>query len=163
MKKTNTHLYTGKAAHLAVMAELAYLGYNVASPEIDIGDDVFAINDESGNAWRIQVKSGKTTKQNKSVATTFSLREDQLLKATTPELYYIFVGRNGDTWRFVILQRSVLKHLYEHDKLGSKFKNKQAKKDYINFRVVFHDDGRVICGGKDLQAYLNKWTTIPKN
>jgi hypothetical protein len=39
----------GKAGQLAVMAEFALRGYNVAMPEIDIGDDIFAVNDDNGN------------------------------------------------------------------------------------------------------------------
>ena len=35
--------YVGKAGHLAVMGELALRGYNVAMPEMDIGDDLFVV------------------------------------------------------------------------------------------------------------------------
>ncbi|MFN9622301.1 MAG: hypothetical protein ACK587_05640 [Cyanobacteriota bacterium] len=40
--------YVGKAGHLAVMGELSLRGYNVALPEIDKGDDIFAVNDVTG-------------------------------------------------------------------------------------------------------------------
>jgi hypothetical protein len=38
------------------MAELALLGYNVAIPEIDTGDDVFVLNDQTGQLSRIQLR-----------------------------------------------------------------------------------------------------------
>jgi hypothetical protein len=41
------------------MAELALRGYNVAIQEIDIGDDVFVLNDSTKQAVRIQVKTRK--------------------------------------------------------------------------------------------------------
>ena len=35
------HLYLGKAGHLTVMSEFLMRGWNVAIPEVDIGDDIF--------------------------------------------------------------------------------------------------------------------------
>ncbi len=49
--------HIGKAGHLAAMAEFLLRGYNVAQPEVDIGDDIFVVNDQSGRMWRIQVKT----------------------------------------------------------------------------------------------------------
>jgi hypothetical protein len=49
--------YIGKAGQFAVMAELAFRGYNVAIPEIDVGDDVFVVNQGTGFLSRIQVKT----------------------------------------------------------------------------------------------------------
>lgn len=46
--RNNYHLYLGKAGHLTVMSEFLLRGWNVAIPEIDIGDDIFVVQDESG-------------------------------------------------------------------------------------------------------------------
>jgi hypothetical protein len=54
--KKNYHLYLGKAGHLAVMSEFLTRGWNVAIPEVDIGDDIFVVQDESGTLRRIQEK-----------------------------------------------------------------------------------------------------------
>ena len=54
--KNNYHLYLGKAGHLTVMSEFLLRGWNVAIPEIDIGDDIFVVQDESGTLRRVQVK-----------------------------------------------------------------------------------------------------------
>jgi hypothetical protein len=51
------HLYTGKSGQLAVMAELVSRGYNVAVPEVDIGDDIFVVRDRDGQLSRVQVKT----------------------------------------------------------------------------------------------------------
>ena len=37
------NLYIGKAGHLAVMSEFLMRGWNVATPEVDIGDDIFFV------------------------------------------------------------------------------------------------------------------------
>ena len=44
------------------MAELALLGYNVSLPEVDKGDDVFVVNDDTGQLWRLQVKGATPQK-----------------------------------------------------------------------------------------------------
>jgi hypothetical protein len=45
-KKFN--LYIGKAGHLAVMSEFLMLGWNVAIPEVDTGEDIFVVQDDDG-------------------------------------------------------------------------------------------------------------------
>jgi hypothetical protein len=63
--KRNYHLYLGKAGHLAVMSEFLIRGWNVAIPEVDIGDDIFVVQDDNGTLRRVQVKtSAATTRQN---------------------------------------------------------------------------------------------------
>ncbi len=56
--------YIGKAGQLFVMSEFLMLGYNVAIPEVDRGDDIFVVRDSDGNLGRIQVKTAKA-KENK--------------------------------------------------------------------------------------------------
>lgn len=42
------NLYTGRAGQMAVMAEFLIRGYNVAVPEVDVGDDILVVKDRSG-------------------------------------------------------------------------------------------------------------------
>jgi hypothetical protein len=62
-KKFNQFL--GKAGHLFMMSEFLMLGWNVAVPEVDIGDDIFVVQDDNGTLRRVQVKTstGRTQKQ----------------------------------------------------------------------------------------------------
>ena len=53
-KKFNQYL--GKAGHLTVMSEFLMLGWNVAIPEVDIGDDIFVVQDDNGTLRRVQVQ-----------------------------------------------------------------------------------------------------------
>lgn len=47
------HLFTGKAGQMAVMAEFLLRGYNVAVPEVDIGDDVLVVKDGDAEYSRV--------------------------------------------------------------------------------------------------------------
>jgi hypothetical protein len=38
------------------MSEFLMRGWNVAVPEVDIGDDIFVVRDENGEFVRVQVK-----------------------------------------------------------------------------------------------------------
>jgi hypothetical protein len=160
------HHYKAKAAHMAVMAELAWREYNVAMPEIDIGDDIFAVKDASGNMWRLQVKYSQATRLKKGYSGTFGLREDQLLKPTSPELYYVFVikKRSGE-WAYLVFPRASLLTHYQSNSFGTKFHNKAVKKDFVNFRVFFADTGTVTYGAgktrKDVTSALGDWAQIP--
>jgi hypothetical protein len=163
-----SHHYTAKAAHLAVMSELAWLGYNVAMPEIDIGDDIFAVNDASGNMWRIQVKYSATKSQKKTVSGMFGCRKSQLEAPGTPELYYVFVFRVASKWRFAVISRASLLTHHQTNGFGSAFFNKSAKADFINFRLTFNPQSNLLTYGagknrKDVSSLLEKWTEIPKN
>jgi hypothetical protein len=42
------NLYLGKAGQLLVMSEFLARGWNVATPEVDVGDDLFVIEDKEG-------------------------------------------------------------------------------------------------------------------
>lgn len=47
------NLYLGHAGQMAVMAEFLVRGYNVAIPEVDVGDDIFVVSSylNNWNSW----------------------------------------------------------------------------------------------------------------
>jgi hypothetical protein len=59
--KKNYHLYLGKAGHLTVMSEFLTRGWNVAIPEVDVGDDIFVVQDDNGTLRRVQVKTSTSS------------------------------------------------------------------------------------------------------
>jgi hypothetical protein len=83
--------YIGKAGQLAVMSELSRRGYNVAIPEIDIGDDVFALNDATSQLSRIQVKTatGKELKRHDAFRCQFSLKRKHVLSSKSGTHYVL--------------------------------------------------------------------------
>ncbi|MFN9688681.1 MAG: hypothetical protein ACK57X_07415 [Bacteroidota bacterium] len=43
------------------MSEFLTRGWNVAIPEVDVGDDIFVVQDDNGTLRRVQVKTSTST------------------------------------------------------------------------------------------------------
>ena len=147
--------YIGKAGHLAVMGEISFRGYNVALPEIDKGDDIFAVNDSTGAMWRLQVKTSSGRVQRQSIAYQFRIRESAIRSPQTPDLHFIFVMRENDHWRFLIMDRAVFRSYVVNNNFGT------LAGDHRQVSITLHNDGRAICSGTNLQNHLEDWVTWP--
>src|SRR5687768_10938093 len=91
--KSRQSLYTDKSGQMAVMAEFLIRGYNVAVPEVDVGEDIFVVKDKDGNLSRIQVKSATARElRNGGFTATFNLPLRQLEAPHIPEMNYILVS-----------------------------------------------------------------------
>jgi hypothetical protein len=148
-------LYTGRGGHFAVMAELLIRGYNVAIPEVDTGDDVFVVQDDSGEMWRVQVKAANAKQHPKGFQAQFSIKGRQLSSPASPDVNYVFAVRRQERWQdFLIIERSALKDLYETHKAGS------TDREKLTLTVVFSDgDARAL--KHSLQQYRNHWAKWP--
>jgi hypothetical protein len=60
-KKFN--LYLGKAGQLTTMSEFLARGWNVATPEVDVGDGLFVVEDKKGLFKRVQVKTAQAVER----------------------------------------------------------------------------------------------------
>jgi hypothetical protein len=138
------------------MGELCLRGYNVAMPEIDKGDDVFVVRDDSGAMWRLQVKTSLGRKQKTSRAFGFRVKESAIITPQTPELHFVFVMRKNKSWRFLIIDRPILRNYVRRNHIGT------LNKEYRQINIVFHDDETVVCLGLDLATHLADWATWPK-
>jgi hypothetical protein len=84
VNQKRTHF--GRAGEFFAMSEILLRGWNVAVPVVDVGDDVFIIDDNDKRTFRLQVKSGRVD----GGVATFTLSRPQL-RATLPiELLYMF-------------------------------------------------------------------------
>ncbi len=162
MSKQDT--YTGRAGQLAVMAEFIIRGYNVAMPEIDVGDDIFVVKDSSGDLSRIQVKTatGKAQKTLDCCSAQFNIGYSHLETARKPEITYVFVVRIADRWReFVVISRQKLFELRELNNIGTMtIDKKTGKKISLTFTLAFKPND-VICSKQSLQQYRNCWDAWP--
>ena len=146
--------YVGKAGHLAAMAEFAFRGYNVATPEIDVGDDIFVVNDETGAMWRLQIKTATGKEQKKSRSYQFRVRGTAIQTPQSPELHFVFVMRWQKHWRFMLMSRDVVKAY----NLGTLNKDHRQ----INITLKYdEDDKTVICAKPELTKHLADWDTWP--
>src|SRR5438132_6196928 len=100
--------YVGKGGHLAVMGEFLLRGYNVAMPEVDVGDDVFVVHDRKGTLWRVQVKTAVGQATRSGYRAKFSIAARQLGTKKRPDLFFVLTVRAGDHWEFVTLPRQTL-------------------------------------------------------
>lgn len=151
----STH-YVGKAGHLALMGEFAFRGYNVSMPEIDKGDDIFVVNDSTGAMWRVQAKTSTGTRVPASRRHQFRLRENQIMQPHTPELHYVFIMRKVSQWKYLVMDRAVLRNYVLNQNLGT------AAGAYRQLVFRLYDDGRCICSGIDLQNHVADWATWPE-
>ncbi len=60
------------------MSEFLVRGWNVAIPEVDVGDDIFVVKDSSGAFLRVQVKTSSAINNHKSFGEQFKLSYKQL-------------------------------------------------------------------------------------
>jgi hypothetical protein len=157
MARGRRDAYTGRSGQLAVMAELLQRQCNAAIPEVDVGEDVFAIRDGSDIIARLQVKTAnaRPLKTPDGYTAQFSVPLEQLQRRDIPPLHYVFPVRLGGRWQdFVIIARWQLADLHEVENLG--VENEGALKFTLSFRG---DDVR--CGRVSLQPFRNAWQTLP--
>ncbi|HKI37595.1 MAG TPA: hypothetical protein VKA46_37410 [Gemmataceae bacterium] len=146
--------YVGKAGQLAAMAEFLLRGYNVAMPEVDVGDDIFVVEDQEGQFWRIQVKAAIGKRRRYGYSGKFAVSLQQLYTPKKPDLFYVFALRAGDRWEFVVIPRETLKGLHNVAGIG----NVVAGHLILNCRLTAT---RALCSGIDLQAHRNNWDEWP--
>ena len=73
-------------------------GWNVAIPEVDVGDDIFVVEDENGTMKRVQIKTSSVTIRKDTFSAQFQIPVKQLQKISQSPIFYIFIARKDDTW-----------------------------------------------------------------
>jgi hypothetical protein len=150
------HLYLGKAGQSFVMSEFLVRGWNVAVPEVDVGDDMFVIHDQAGEFVRIQVKTSNIIERQKGFSAQFSVPIPQLKRIVYPELTYCFVMRSTDKWQeIVVISRKELSDLFDSSNIGSQLDDTLML--YFSFK-----DNQVWCSKVDFTSFLNNFDKFPK-
>ena len=118
--KKNYNLYLGRAGHLTVMSEFLIRGWNVAIPEVDIGDDIFVVQDENGTLQRVQVKTSASTERANSFSGQFNIPLSQLKNLSDILIHFVFIVRHFDKWTTpIIIRQDFLLDHYENHNIGS--------------------------------------------
>ena len=153
--KKNYHLYLGKAGHLTVMSEFLTRGWNVAIPEVDIGDDIFVVQDDNGTLRRVQVKTSTSTTRQNSFSGQFNVPLIQLKNIANIPVYYVFVVRSNDQWtKPVVIRQDYLLDHWQNDKIGSEHDG--------NLNLYFsYSNNKVESSGLDLSKYVSNFTDFP--
>ena len=153
-KKFNQYL--GKAGHLNVMSEFLILGWNVAIPEVDIGDDIFVVQDDNGTLRRVQVKTSTSTGRKDGFSGQFSVSVKNLRNVSNILVHYIFLVRHNDEWtKPIIIRQDYLLDHFENNAVGSEAKGN------ITFYFSYTKE-KVECSGQDFTKYIKDFTDFPK-
>ena len=152
-KKFNQYL--GKAGHLAVMSEFLMLGWNVAIPEVDIGDDIFVVQDDNGTLRRVQVKTSTATVHKNSFSGLFNLSVKNLRNISNILVHYIFIVRQNNQWTkpLIVRQDYLLDH-FENNEIGSEHNGN------ITFYISYTSE-KVECSGQNFSKYVQDFTDFP--
>jgi hypothetical protein len=153
-KKFNQYL--GKAGHLNIMSEFLMLGWNVAIPEVDIGDDIFVVQDDNGILRRVQVKTSMSTPRKNGFSAQFNLSVRNLKNITNILVHYIFLVRHNNEWsKPVIIRQDYLLDLIEKNILSLETKD--------SFTIYFSYTGiKVLSSGFDLSKYMSDFSDFPR-
>jgi hypothetical protein len=153
--KNNYHLYLGKAGHLIVMSEFLLRGWNVSIPEIDIGDDIFVVEDMSGILRRVQVKTSTSIFKKNGFSGRFKIPLKQLRNLGDVPVPYAFIVRHPGQWTTpVIIRQDALLNHFETDKIGS------VHNEMLNLYFAFFDE-KVECSRIDFTKYTDDFTDFP--
>ena len=152
-KKFNQYL--GKAGHLAVMSEFLMLGWNVAIPEVDIGDDIFVVQDDNRTLRRVQVKTSTSTQRHFGFSGQFSVSVKSLRNISNILIHYVFTVRHNNEWSkpVVIRQDYLLDHV-SNNGVGSEHSG----------NVIFYfsySNSKVECSGQDFSRYISDFSQFP--
>jgi hypothetical protein len=152
--------FIGRAAQLAVMAELLRLGCNAAIPEVDMGTDVFVFKDDRQAVVRLQVKACTAPyvyADGSGYSAKFALPMKQFHRPDDPPLYYALAVLRDDRWvDFLVVSRARLQSYYNGDKpFGSLNKVNNELAVTVEFRA------EVRCSGQELTDCRNAWQSLP--
>ena len=150
-----TTAHVAKAGHLAVMSEFLLRGYNVAMPEVDTGDDIFVVEDQQGQLWRIQVKTAIGKPMRNGNRATFSVASRQISQEKKPDLFFVFAVRVEERWDFLLMPRKQLESEHENHGVGS------PSGDNVLFTLRLTAQN-ALCSGRDWQEWGGNWSEWPE-
>jgi hypothetical protein len=150
------NLYLGKAGQLHTMSEFLARGWNVATPEVDVGDDIFVVEDKKGLFVRVQVKTSQATERTDSYSAQFNVPVSQLREPIAPEIYYIFLVRKRNKWSdMLIIPRTTLYELWQENQVGTVSQD-QNLLIYFSFK-----EQKVTCSKTDFTSFVDNFEDFP--
>jgi hypothetical protein len=148
-------LYLGEAGQAAASSYFLARGWNVATPRVDIGDDLLVIEDMQGFFKRIQIKTAQTIEGKESFGVRFKLSLKQLQNRYNPELYYMFMVYRENDWhhKVIIPREALLKHHLKNN-IGSLVGENLIV--YFSFQ-----NKKVVCSKIDISEFYNNFDDFP--
>jgi hypothetical protein len=152
------------------MSEILLRGWNVAVPVVDVGDDVFVIDDNDKTTLRVQVKSSslQTDRMTGVRSASFNLSRKQLRADLLVKLLYMFMIRDEENakWSFLVMPRDRLDNIHRRyldpnpTRRGRPPKtDDEAETDKLNIEISLSDEGPRTWG-VSLQEFFECWPEI---
>ena len=137
------------------MSEFLTRGWNVAIPEVGIGDDIFVVQDDNGTLRRVQVKTSTSTQRQNSFSGQFNIPLEQMNNIANIPVHYVFIGRHNGGWtKPIIIRQDYLLNYFQSDNIGSEHG------DSLNLYFSYYE-GKVECSGFDFSKYVSDFTDFP--
>lgn len=156
MSNFTKSLYLGKAGERYVMSEFLARGWNVAMPDVDIGDDIFVVGDNLGIFQRIQVKTAQATVRENGYSAQFNISIKSLKIPLTENLHFVLVVRKDNQWTdLLILKSDILLDFYENSTLSDVPKE--------NIVLYFSFQGQsIMCSKVDFTSFRSNFSNFPE-
>ena len=144
--------FLGLAGQLHFLSDIAELGYNIAVPSPDEGDDVVTSCPLTQVIQRVQVKTSRELRRKDSFSYQFNLSDKLLKQAGTPARIFVFSMRRGLLFHPLVFPYCDLDGLNQNFHFGTRGK----KSDWV-FSVTFSDKDIVTAGAGTKKIYLNEY------
>lgn len=130
--------HLGMAGQFASMSEFLIRGYNVAAPVVDIGDDIYVVDDGEGVLYRVQVKTADASAR----PLTFTLSRKQLTTPKKSPLYYMLLTYVDQRWRYILIHQEKLRKIRRNFETvrASAIRDGDARSDALTIKVAIRDD-----------------------
>jgi hypothetical protein len=149
-------LYLGEAGQASATSYFLARGWNVATPKVDIGDDLVVIEDYQGFFVRIQVKTARAIERKDSFSVRFKVSLKQLQNRYNPELYYMFMVYREQEWLHkIIIPRTALLSKFRNKNIGS------VVGDNLMLYITFQGT-KVLCSDVDFSEFYNNFEDFPQ-
>lgn len=159
----------GRAGEFFAMSEVLLRGWNVAVPVVDVGDDVFVIDDNDKTTLRVQVKSSwLEVNDNKVRSAEFKLSRQQLRADLQVKLLYMFMIRDADQarWSFLVVPRDRLDEIHQEYLTRPRFgrgaqpkTDGEATTDALKLKITLSDEGPR-AWGTSLAEFFGCWPDV---
>jgi hypothetical protein len=139
------------------MSELMARGYNVAVPRVDTGDDVLVIKVGDGDSnYELRRMQVKTARPSATGAFTYSMRRALLENLTNVDLWFVFVAREGERWRsLLVFRQDVLLDIQRR-------RQRHPASEHVTFELRFGPAGTTATiGSEDVSGFLDDWRDWP--
>jgi len=174
---TTKRSHIGRAGDHAVMAEFLLRGWNVAIPEVDVGDDIFVVDDNADRVIRVQVKTAERVQPaGGGVRAVYAGIPLTRFWGGTLAFFYVFVLRHAGRWEFVVIDRRTLRDersaAEESGEEGAtRGRGGRPKRTATNSAVdtkallslaLYFTPSHMTLWGRSVQAHRNNWSAFPE-